>query len=179
MAFHSHKVFCGQNLPELLKTKFNVRKGLWLQSIRNSLPSVITLNVMPEDQADTFIAFHSGASPAIASSGLGPCTVLPVVSESSTVDFELGYGGGRAMKDSAVMILRATLSESADAFLKWKQRVVFDHEAMFPGMSKAFACQPSETSVILIAIFPQASTFFFSRTLMVPHSSAFRRTYPQ
>ena len=83
------------------------------------------------------------------------------------------------MKDSAVMILRATLSESADAFLKWKQRVVFDHEAMFPGMSKAFACQPSETSVILIAIFPQASTFFFSRTLMVPHSSAFRRTYPQ
>jgi hypothetical protein len=119
---------------------------------------VITLSVLPEDQVDPFIAFHGGSAPAIAGTGLGPCTIQPVVSEASTIDFELGYGGGKAMKDSAMMILRATLSESADAFSKWKQRVVFEHEAMFPGMSKAFACQPSETSVLLVAIFPQVNT---------------------
>jgi hypothetical protein len=111
---------------------------------------------MPEEQVESFVAFHSGSPPGIAATGLGPCTVQPVVAEKNVVDFELGYGGCKAMQGSAMLILRATLSESGDAFVRWKQRVILDCEAMFPGMSKAFACQPSETSLLFVAIFPQA-----------------------
>ncbi len=79
---------------------------------------MITLNVMPEDQAESFVAFHSGSEPGIASTGLGPFTVQPVVAEKHTIDFELGYGGCKAMQGSAMLILRATLSESGDAFAR-------------------------------------------------------------
>jgi hypothetical protein len=73
---------------------------------------------MPEEQAESFIAFHSGSEPGIASTGLGPCTVQPVVAEKNTIDFELGYGGCKAMQGSAMLVLRATLSESGDAFAR-------------------------------------------------------------
>ena len=75
------------------------------------------------------------------------------------------------MQGSAMLILRATLSESGDAFVRWKQRVILDCEAMFPGMSKAFACQPSETSLLFVAVFPEATPPPSARLMLSPCTS--------
>ena len=142
-------------LHELYQKNWGVRKGIWIQSIRNSLPSIITFNVMTEDKAEDFVTFHKHSS-------LPPIAFVP---EISPIDFELGYGGCKAMNDSAMLILRATLSESADAFPILKGRIIEEHATMFPGMSKTFVCQPTETSILLVAIFPQARAAWHFWTL--------------
>ncbi len=141
--------------PNFLGDKWNVRKGLWLPSIRNSRPSVIMFHVMPEDKSENFVAFHTGENPQISSTPLGPLTIQPAAADISVIEFELGYGGCQSMTGSAMMILRATLSENTDSFDVWRQQIIMESDTIFPGLCKAFATRPTEMTLLLVALFPE------------------------
>lgn len=132
------------------------KKMLVSPSVMNNLPSVVLFVTLPSENKDAFLNFFQGDAaadvpPPVLESPLGKLLTAPVQIEEFQVDFELGYGGSKAMAGSAVLVCTLTLVCAYDDF----KAIFFElKDQLYPGCSKAFVCRVGDDQVSYVVVFP-------------------------